>query len=300
MNYFANAGWELGSGVARIAKSIEQGLGYVGWPTSCFTFAVFLADATQPGMGAVYDLFRELLFLALWGAVFFASIRLRGLSRWISEVGFKIGLWSALGFGVISLGIWLSAPNTRGTLMYGTAFILSTQFSAGLCAFAAWRDWEKVESAVIEFRRYLNGAKDDGGWSVFQTALEPLPWLVLSLFAIAAAIFPERVVLSVWSGYGGMTPVLMTHLFWVVVATLPLARLYVAFRRVGQGNVERGVYLWLYTAGGFAAGIIICVSLYTQLRPGDMNGRVVACAFAFAAASLAWFCERRRRGLVGT
>lgn len=296
---FSYAGSELGASVARGVTRIEQSLGIAGWPLFCFTVAALVTRASEHGLPASIVLWHQLSCIAVFGVMLGASVLLRQPSRWLSELGFNLGLWSALCFCGLALGVWLFAPKSSESTFCGSAFILSAQFSAALCALAAWHDWEQVETAVFSVRRYINGANGGGERSAFESALEPLLWLALSLFAIAAALFPARVMHKLCNTRDAMPPVLMTNAFWTIVAALLLTRLYIAFRRVGLGYVERGFFLWLYSVGEFAGGAIVCAAIYWQFQPNDMNARLIACAVAFVAAGFAWFCDHRRRDLTG-
>jgi hypothetical protein len=139
-NSFTAHDW--GCHLGRFVMRLEQVLGSLGWPATCFTLAAFVVKVSKHEVNSSPELWRELSFIGIAVAVLGTSVLMRGPSRWLPEVGFKLGYqWTAL-FSCAALLMALFAPNSGENIMIACVFIVSAQISASLCAFTAWR-WRR-------------------------------------------------------------------------------------------------------------------------------------------------------------
>ena len=307
----------VGRNTAQAVKRGEQLLGIVGWFGSCVFIAAVISMGRYPESPSAPSIFDVLFGAVPWLALLAVSIHRRGPSRWLEQWGFAFGSRFALVFGIGALLTWLFATDARDAAGLGGLCIICMEMSAALAALAAWLHWDQVEATALKFRRYINGADSAAQRSALDCALVPLWWAMCSLFAAAAALFPNTVMGAVWPPFGtaiaksstpdgqatlppvAMPPVLATHLFWFVIAMLCAAGLYISFRRAGQGVAERGFHLWVYSLAESFCGIVFVAFILIQFQAIDLGRRLFICVVAFAAGGLAWFCDRQRRRMLG-
>jgi hypothetical protein len=313
-------GGRLGGIAAAAVKFVEQAAGVVGWLASSITLGSLITAAGLGGWPSNTAIVRESGLLALWIGLLVVSIFVRRPRRWLAELGLRLGFYATLGFGALAIGIWLFMQDGVEATFVGGVSLTSAELGFALCAFSALRHREQVGDAWLKFRRYLNGAREDGSdRNCFECAGEPLaPFALLGIAAVGAFDPPAMAdhISAVLSGFEAddlarmgrhvmaawpvdVPPVLSTFLFWLGATGIFAVATYLALRRVGNGRAVRGFALWAYSLGEIGSGFALFAALLLQLDARMLGIRMGLVGIALAAVAAAWLCRRRRTLIVG-
>lgn len=304
----------LGRLAARAAKLAAWSIGVAGWLLSVFWAGEIVTRAATPGTGVDAELAARML--GPWLALLACSVLLRKPSRWLEELGVRLGFLSGLGFFALAL---LGADVGFEDELDGALFV-AAEFGLALFLLSAWLHWDQIVAARFRLRRFVNGVRPDGSQLDFMHGMaEPagaLCFLVAGLSGIFAPAAVNHGLSRMLNDYRrehiaalarhGLHPlpyhfaaIVVPQGVWIALTILSALAVYIAFRRVGGGSAGRGLAIWLLAIAEGVAAMAALLLFLGQLQASDFTYRFEAAAFAIAAAAFCWFCHRQRNRFLG-
>ena len=310
---FARIAQPLGVVAAKALRAAELTAGVIGWLMAAATSALVVVEcALGSSLAAALTCYGLLPTLGYGAALLFISILRRGLRNWAGELGLYLGLYAALGSGALMIVPWLVLHRLHEAIVMSSLAATTAALSLLLSLVCARIRPDRMWDAWLAFRRWLNGARDDGSRpncvDCFDGAASALVCLCL---AVLGAINPSAMIQRIASGAvwlanargpahalptaaAAIPPWFRMEWPWLAATSISAAAVYVAFRRLGSGSVRRGCVVWLLAVGQLGGIVVGGLAFLCACLTNDGNLRYWSIAFAPVAALIAWECYRRR------
>lgn len=298
----------LGVAGAKVVHGTEIASLFVGWliaaPVASAVLVLLLHGST-PNWHAAPMLGLGLFFFAFSLAAIGPMPLLRGY-------GFRLTFWSLALEGLFAATAW-----AHGDGFLGETLLLCIPLSLGLGFVTGRRNPDQVIAIVRRLRQYLNGVRKDGQpWSGLQCFAMPTIAAAALGFSVYTALHPALAATIVSTIVTDQKASAIKHAtgqditlppvpapawvssewLWLTLVALSAAWLYVVLRRIGSGNLGRGLRLWLLASGegvgGYGAAFCIYLCVYDYSEPAS---RIALLILAGLLGALAFGAHQRRR-----